>query len=92
MQLKVLSYLVKNGGKRVCVADDSTKLRVFQSRLKSRTGRARFKETGKLMQGNERRHQTAHCSLRSSKIQTQRKYGFFAQVTNETCTFDRYVS
>ncbi len=27
-----------------------------------------------------------------SKIQTQRKYGVFAQVANETCTFDRYVS
>lgn len=27
-----------------------------------------------------------------SKIQSQREYGVFAQVANETCTFDRYVS
>lgn len=32
---------------------------------------------------------TAVCA--ESKIQTQRQYGVFAQVTNETCTFDRYV-
>lgn len=27
-----------------------------------------------------------------SKVQAQRQYGVFAQVANETCTFDRYVS
>lgn len=27
-----------------------------------------------------------------SKVPTQRQYGVFAQVANETCTFDRYVS
>lgn len=36
---------------------------VFKSRLKIRTGRARFRETGKLMQGNGLRHQPAHCRL-----------------------------
>ena len=33
-----------------------TVLHVFQSRLKIKTGRARFRETGKLMQGNGLRH------------------------------------
>lgn len=33
---------------------------------------------------------TAVCA--KCKIQIQCEYGVFAQVANETCTFDRYVS
>lgn len=39
------------------------RLHVFESRLKIKTGRARFRETGKLMQGNGLRHQPAHHGL-----------------------------
>lgn len=46
-----------------CVISIEARLCVFESRLKIRTGRARFRETGKLMQGSGARHQPAHCSL-----------------------------
>ncbi len=45
------------------VGEGGRRLHVFESRLKIRTGRARFRETGKLMQGNGLRHQPAHHSL-----------------------------
>lgn len=38
-------------------------LHVFGGRLKIKTGRAKFRETGKVMQGNGRRHQPAHRRL-----------------------------
>lgn len=46
------------------VTGEGTILQVFESsRLKIKTGRARFRETGKVMQGNGLRHQPAHHSL-----------------------------
>lgn len=42
---------------------EGIRLCVFESRLKTKTGRARFRETGKLIQGNGLRHQPAHRSL-----------------------------
>lgn len=45
------------------VVGERTRLHVFESRLKIKTGRAWLRETGKLMQGNGLRHQPAHHSL-----------------------------
>lgn len=55
---KVLGALCWGGWWR-----QAKRLHVFEYRLKIKTGRARFRETGKLMQGNGLRHQPAHYRL-----------------------------